>query len=177
MQKHITLKNIITELIKNVKKQDYLVYFRKLSILEISSNKVTFGVASGFMKDNLKAKFEKQILEATQSELVSISQIEFLVDREIDNPANTNVVDCTVLYKEATKASKSKKTTYVSPVETVLNKGKTINERYSLKNYIVGGDNQLAYSACEAVSRNPGNAYNPLYIYGDVGLGKTHLLQ
>lgn len=41
----------------------------------------------------------------------------------------------------------------------------------------MGADNQLAYSACEAVTKNPGKSYNPLYIYGDVGLGKTHLLQ
>ena len=177
MQKHITLKNIISEVIKNIKKQDYLVYFRRLSILEISSTRVVFGVASGFMKDNLEAKFYTQIFEATKTELSAIQTIEFLVDSEIDNPGNTNVVDCTLLYKDISKANKTKKTGYVSPVETVLNKGKTINERYSLKNYIVGGDNQLAYSACEAVSRNPGNAYNPLYIYGDVGLGKTHLLQ
>lgn len=177
MQKHITLKNIITHLIDNVKKQDFLVYFRKISILEISSNKVVFGVASGFMKDNLEAKFQKQVLASTQNELTDVMAISFEIDNDIDTPSNTNVVDCTVFYKETTKATKSKKATYVSPVETVLNKGKTINNRYSLKNYVVGGDNQLAYSACEAVSRNPGNAYNPLYIYGEVGLGKTHLLQ
>jgi len=45
-----------------------------------------------------------------------------------------------------------------------------MNSRYSLSNFIVGPDSQLAYSACDAVSRNPGKSYNPLYIYGDVGL-------
>jgi chromosomal replication initiator protein len=54
---------------------------------------------------------------------------------------------------------------------------KSVNSRYSLSNFIVWPDSQLAYSACEAVSKNPWKSYNPLYIYGDVWLGKTHLLQ
>jgi chromosomal replication initiator protein len=52
-----------------------------------------------------------------------------------------------------------------------------VNTRYNFKNFIVWVDNQLAYSACEAVAKNPWKSYNPLYIYGEVGLGKTHLLQ
>ncbi len=52
-----------------------------------------------------------------------------------------------------------------------------INPDYAFEHFVKGNNNQLAYAAARAVAENPGNAYNPLFVYGDVGLGKTHLLQ
>ncbi|MDQ7009329.1 MAG: chromosomal replication initiator protein DnaA [Candidatus Gracilibacteria bacterium] len=175
MENIYKLKNIITNLTKEVKKQDFLVYFRKMSILEITSDTLVFGVESGFMKNNLEAKFIKELLIATQKEDSNILNIELEVDEKIDIPSNTQVIDCTKFYKEATKSIKaSKKDSASSGPNT---KRRSVNERYTLDKFIVGPDNQLAHSACEAVTKNPGKSYNPLYIYGDVGLGKTHLLQ
>lgn len=187
MEKHYKLKNIVTNLIDEVKKQDFLVYFRKISVVEITEKKLVLGVVSTFMKDNLQAKFYSKILEAVQKEIDTITEIEFIVDQEIDNPSNTAVVDCTAFYKTASKTKKGGVST-VSNLSTTKQsqsqkaqaqsqRNSLINQRYNLKNFVVGADNQLAYSACEAVCRNPGKSYNPLYIYGDVGLGKTHLLQ
>lgn len=175
MQKSFMLQNIVSNIIERIKKQDFLVYFRKLSIIEISEKKVIFWVVSWFMKDNLEAKFYKEILEATKSENENISEIEFKVDLNIDNPSNKDVIDCSTFYKDYNKSKKSTKTSNAWKIE--LKTTKTVNQRYSLSNFIVGSDSQLAYSACEAVCRNPGKSYNPLYIYWDVWLGKTHLLQ
>ena len=52
-----------------------------------------------------------------------------------------------------------------------------LNERYTFENFIVGSGNELAYAACQAIADNPGNKYNPLFLYGGVGIGKTHLIQ
>ncbi|MDD3646206.1 MAG: chromosomal replication initiator protein DnaA [Candidatus Gracilibacteria bacterium] len=176
MEKHYKLKNILLNLISDIKKQDFLVYFRKISIIDETENKVIFGTVSSFMKDNLQAKFYDCILKSTKQEIPTIEKIDFIVDDNIDNPSNINVIDCTKLYKDSSKKS-SKKETINNDLGHSVTQKKSVNERYSLKNFIVGSDNQLAYSACEAVTRNPGKSYNPLYIYGDVGLGKTHLLQ
>jgi len=175
MENIYKLKNIITNLAKEVKKQDFLVYFRKMSILEIVDNKIIFGVESGFMKNNLEAKFLKEILLASQKEDSDIVDVELAIDDNIDVPSNTQVVDCTKYYKEATKTSKTTKKENSSSWPNT--KRRSVNERYTLDKFVVWPDSQLAHSACEAVTQNPGKSYNPLYIYGDVGLGKTHLLQ
>lgn len=184
MQKYYKLQNILNIIINDIKKQDFLVYFRKMSIVEITPEKVTFWVLSDFMKDNLRAKFFDVIKNATIQEFETITDIEFVVDQNIDNPSNPDVIDCATFYKDFTKKSKSK-----SSSENKTQNDKTesqtesdykkwpVNERYTMDNFIVWSSNQLAYSACEAVVRNPGKSYNPLYIYGEVWLGKTHLLQ
>jgi len=175
MQKNYKLQNIVSNIIERVKKQDFLVYFRKISIIEINDEKIVFWVISWFMKDNLEAKFYNQVFESAQAENPNIKTIEFQVDYDIDNPSNANVIDCGNYFKESskTKSKKAKETSSESKITTQ----KSVNDRYTLKNFIVGSDSQLAYSACDAVCRNPGKSYNPLYIYGDVWLGKTHLLQ
>ena len=176
MEKHYKLKNIIINLIENIKKQDFLVYFRRISILEITDTKIIFWVVSAFMKDNIEAKFYDEILKASKIEHQTIEKIEFKVDINIDNPSNKDVIDCTNLYKENSKNKKNKESTdFISTdINLGANKG---NDRYNFQNFIVWSDNQLAFSACEAVCKNPWKSYNPLYIYWDVWLWKTHLLQ
>jgi len=178
MQKQYQLKNIVINIIDTIKKQDFLVYFRKISILEITEKEIVFWVVSSFMKDNLEAKFYNVVLAAAKLENREIEKIIFKVDNNIDNPSNTDVIDCSNFLKEISKSKKSKNSINLNnTIDHKVVSSKTATERYNLTNFVVGTDNQLAFSACEAVCRNPGKAYNPLYIYGDVWLGKTHLLR
>lgn len=182
MEKLNSLKNILNIILKDIKKQDFLVYFRKISIVAITPQKVTFGAVSSFMKENLEAKFFNIIKNATLEEFPEILDIEFIVDKNIENPSNHDVIDCTTYFKEFSKKPKktnqsNTQTTYKSDTISTYEEKSQVNERYTLDNFIVWPSNQLPFSACEAVVRNPGKSYNPLYIYGEVGLGKTHLLQ
>ena len=178
MEKQYKLKNIVINIIGKLKKQDFLVYFRKISILDISDKEIVFWVVSSFMKDNLEAKFKDIVLESAKLENKNLENVVFKIDDNIDNPSNTDVIDCSFFYKEAFKTKKSRNNIENWNIENQkISCNKSINDRYNLTNFIVWSDNQLAYSACEAVCRNPWKSYNPLYIYWDVWLGKTHLLR
>lgn len=175
MDKYYKLKSILLTLGQDLKKQDFLVYFRKISILDITSSRITFWVVSNFMKDNLEAKFDSQIRKAVDVEFPWMEDIKFKVDKDIDNPSNTNVIDCMDFYKK--NVGKNSKPSNSEQDIVHKEKNKTINNRYTLEKFIVWSDNQLAYSAAEAVIKNPWKAYSPLYVYWEVGLWKTHLLQ
>ncbi len=169
-----SLRSIVRTLAQSIRKQDFLTYFKKISFLGEIEGVVILGVVSAFMRDNLTHKFSAEVLAAVQAEFPETKGIEFQVDKNIDNPSHTLVIDCIKEYKDLTK--KTKEEAIVEEEVDGIN-ARVISEKYSLDNFIVGPSNQLAFAACEAVARKPGSAYNPLYIYGDVGLGKTHLLQ
>lgn len=168
------LKNVIKELVEKVRKTDFLTYFKKLSIITIDENTVVFWVISSFAKDNISHKFYSDIKNIVVEIIPTIKAIDFIVDSNIDNPSNYKSIDCLKEYKELTNKKKKEEVEESNSLD--WNEIKTINEKYKFENFIVGPSNQLPVSACEAVSRKPWSAYNPLFIYGNVWLGKTHLL-
>jgi hypothetical protein len=142
MKNFYHLRNILKEITQNIKKQDFLVYFKKMTILETTQTRVVFGVISDFMKGNLTAKFYDEIFEATKIEFPLLEEVIFDVDDNIENPSNSQVVDCLAFYKELTKAKKKtkKQENKASILETkysVGNQKKATKSRYTLQNFIV----------------------------------------
>ncbi|HRQ87093.1 MAG TPA: chromosomal replication initiator protein DnaA, partial [Candidatus Saccharibacteria bacterium] len=83
--------------------------------------------------------------------------------------------DQIVLQASRSSTQESPSSTITSSLTHTYRQG--INERYTFENFIVGSGNELAYAACQAIAQNPGSKYNPLFLYGGVGIGKTHLIQ
>lgn len=137
MEKYYKLQNILEELLKNIKRQDFLTFFRKMSILEISDEKIVFGCFSGFMKGNLEAKLYDVIFEATKKEFKNIKEIEFEVDNNIENPSNKDVIDCTIFIKNFGKQSSLVKKTFDKKIESLITKKADKNLRYTLDNFVV----------------------------------------
>ena len=158
-----------------IRKQDFLTYFKKFSLISVSENGVVLGVVSSFHKDNLSKKFYDEIKSAIIQVIPEIEVVDFVVDEQIDVKGASEVIDCRMLLKESEKQTKKEQVEWVEIVEGI--NSRLVNDRYRLDNFIIGPGTQLAHAACEAVARKPGSSYNPLYLYGNVGLGKTHLLQ
>ncbi len=169
------LEQAIAILSVNVRKQDFLTYFKKFSLLKVENNTVTLGVVSGFHRDNLTKKFYDEIKNAIISVDPSIEAIDIVVDEAIETKDVSQVIDCRNTLKDSEKVTKKQQVEGVEIVEGI--NSRLINDRYRLDNFIVGPGTQLAHAAADAVARKPGSSYNPLYLYGNVGLGKTHLLQ
>ena len=77
---------------------------------------------------------------------------------------------------QASKSAVSVAEEVISESETMQSEEPLINPNYTFDNFVIGSSNKLAHAACSAVANSPARAYNPLFIYGESGLGKTHLL-
>lgn len=169
------LESAVRAMSWTIRKQDFLTYFKKFSLIAGTDTSVTLGVVSSFHKDNLSKKFYDEIKSAITFIMPSIEAIDFEVDERIDVRPETEVIDCRLVHKNQEKQTKKEQVEGVQIVEWV--NSRLVNDRYQLANFIIGPSTQLAHAACDAVARKPGASYNPLYLYGNVGLGKTHLLQ
>ena len=177
MTEILLLKDLVRELVARVRKQDFLTYFKRLTIVRHDEKTLVLGMISAFIRDNVNHKFKDEIFAAARACIPTLETVEVVVDGNIDNRMlQPHTIDCHAEYKELTS---KKKHTNEAPGFTTVDgmTTRTISEKYRFDNFIVGPSNQLAHAAAEAVARRPGTMYNPLYIYGDVGLGKTHLLQ
>lgn len=143
--------------------------------MSTTEDSITLGVVSSFHRDNLLKKFYDEIKEAVEKINPAITSLDIVVDDEMDRKWEDLVVDCRNTLKESEKTTKKQQVEWVEIVEGL--NSRLTSDRYKLDNFIVGPSTQLAHAACEAVARRPGSSYNPLYLYGNVGLGKTHLLQ
>lgn len=151
-----------------ISKASFVTWFKSTSILSHENKKVVIGVPNGFTQEWLKNKYHKEILRALKNIVGEIEEVEYYIGQK-----NT--------IHPQRPASAPAATPTTSPNFSVPTTSKDysapLNREYTFENYIVGPNNELAYAACQAVSKDPGKNYNPLFIYGGVGLGKTHLLQ
>jgi chromosomal replication initiator protein len=141
-------------------KANFTTWFKNTSIIEKGEAGIVIGVPNGFTKEWLQNKYHQDILKALKTIAPEIKEVKYqIVSSAFTQPAPIQ----------------TKEMVRVAPKKTVENQ--TLNPKYTFTTFIVGSNNQLAHAASLAVSKKPGSAYNPLFIYGGVGLGKTHLMQ
>jgi len=121
---------------------------------ECDHQSIALMVPSRFFLDGLKERYESMILTSIQDKYGANAELRFEV-----NPALSEAVSAK---PKANGPSKSNVEGYLDP-------------RFTFENFVVGSSNEFCHAACRAVAEKPGKAYNPLYLYGGVGLGKTHL--
>lgn len=159
MDKQQIWEAALGELELSLSKANFTTWFKNTSILEYDSKKVLLAVPNAFTKEWLKNKYEQHIIDALRNVLGGIEKVEY----EVKFPLEIKEVKLDI--EEKPEETEEAPTNY------------SLNPKYTFENFIIGSSNKLAHAACLGVAKSPGKKYNPLFIHGGVGLGKTHLIQ
>lgn len=162
-------RHVLSEIELNVSRASFNTWFQHTGIHSKEDGIVTVSVPNSFAKEWLENKFNKFILRSLRGVSSDVKDIKFLIA-----PAGS--------HSPVLKFKKEKHDKESIPQENKLefsetDKDTNLNHKYTFDDFVVGSSNELAHAAAIAVTKNIGTAYNPLFIYGGVGLGKTHLLQ
>jgi len=153
---------------------NYLTWFKNTQLLKHDNDKVIVGVPNVFIKQQLEKKYNELVTQTLRKNGVDAPVVEYKIQSVVrrNEPEETITLPTT-----ATPA----RPTLQSPARTASSLTRDyrqgLNERYTFESFVVGSGNELAYAACQAIAVTPGTKYNPLFLYGGVGIGKTHLIQ
>ncbi|NCU41573.1 MAG: chromosomal replication initiator protein DnaA [Candidatus Moranbacteria bacterium] len=163
----------------SVSKAQFGTWFKGTKIISLKDSSLCIQVSNGFAKEWLENKYNLIILQAFNNLGYPIKEIHCEIgDTSIKQSPHppltikTSPETKTPVFQNTFNENAQKKSFYNIPSYE-----SNINPRYTFDNFIVGSHNELARAACLAVCEDLGNIYNPLFLYGGVGLGKTHLLQ
>ena len=173
---HALWQSVLGEIELSISHAAFTTWFKNTELIDNSNNVVTIAVPNIFAKRQFEVKFNDQIRAVLEKNGITPERIAYTVkttgkktvSREITTSRETSV-------EELLAPAPSSQQRQSSSSQTMNGGG--LNPRYTFSNFIVGSSNDLAYTACQAVAANPGTKYNPLFLYGGVGLGKTHLMQ
>ncbi|MBU4421880.1 chromosomal replication initiator protein DnaA [Candidatus Parcubacteria bacterium] len=161
-------QSALGELELTLSKANFTTWFKNTSISSFEKNNIIIAVPNAFTKSWLEQKYNEEIKKTLQK-LTGQPLLGLIYKVEPRYSLNTNIV----IIKDS----------QINPSDTVVPEQKRdrlnkfgLNPKYIFDTFIVGKSNELAHAACQAVAARPGKAYNPLFLYGGVGLGKTHLL-
>jgi chromosomal replication initiator protein len=164
---------IIKDLVPDINRANVITWFKNTAILSVEDGTMTIGLPLPVFLNWHAQNYADLILKTAQKHDSKITQIAYEVDITLTD-TDSRVIDLLKYFpeKESRKLPNKREVKLAGGVVS-----KMLNPRYSMENFTVAPENRLAQAAAATVAKHPGENYNPLFIYGGVGLGKTHLLQ
>lgn len=155
----------LSEIETTLSKPSFSTWFGHTTIVKQESGVVVVGVPNEFVKNWLLSKYHKMILKTLTTNAPHVRNVEYIVSKHEVQADETKKIQTSPLVNEL-------------PLQDLyINKEDNLNPRYIFDSFIVGSFNELAYAASQAIIQRPGLNYNPFFVYGGTGLGKTHLIQ
>jgi chromosomal replication initiator protein len=158
---------------------NFETWLRDTQLVDVDEQRFRIAVPNGFAKDWLESRY-RSLISQTLARIVGYSvQVEFVIGTTTGDGGPAALDDATSAPATNGHAARdgSRQQVRLEPTRVGGEGGTTyINPRYTFANFIVGSANRLAHAASLSVAERPGHAYNPLFLYGGVGLGKTHLM-
>ena len=146
---------VLKQMSEEISSVSFETWIKPVTPVSIDGNDMVLSVKSSLSKNMLMTKFRSMIESCLELAAGTSLTLNVVVEEEGKNSNDRN---------------------NESEADPITRKSE-LNPRYSFENFVVGGNNNLAYGAALAVAETPGQKYNPLFLYGGSGLGKTHLLQ
>ena len=153
---------VLTILQGNINKQSFDMWLKDTTPLSIDNGILRVQVIDDVTRMHISEKYSRMIEMALEDITGKTYSCEFVIDKGSEGDRSAN--ESPVIVKRQSSYS-------VESVKSIL------NPRYTFENFVVGPTNQLAHAAADSVAHAPATQYNPLFIYGGAGLGKTHLMQ
>jgi len=166
---------VLGEIELSVSRGTFVTWFKKTRLLRHKDNVLTIGVPNIFVKNQLERKYNQLIVDMLAKNGVTPDRVEFKIDSGVSQTHKKLDDEPVILTNGSSGSSETARPTRSSTLTHTYRQG--LNEKYTFETFIVGSGNELAYAACQAISQNVGTKYNPLFLYGGVGIGKTHLIQ
>ncbi len=158
-------KSCLVAIESSLSKANFSTWFKNTSIVKEDTGIIYIGVPNEFVRDWLQNKYHKLITKTLADEYEGMRAVEYTISKMEPEKQEIPTNNEAFANKELPL-----KDLYINPEDN-------LNPRYHFNSFIVGTFNELAYAASQAIIDSPGTKYNPFFIYGDTGLGKTHLIQ
>src|SRR3990167_599912 len=162
-------KAVLGEMELSLSRANFITWFKNTSVISKDKVAVTVSVPNGFIKEWLENKFNKKILQSIRNLSPEIREVKYSIGKPKPELIKQDISKI-ILDKEFEATSEA-------PLDADIDKNTNLNRKYSFDSFVIGSNNELAHAAFLAVTKSLGKLYNPLFLYGGVGLGKTHLLQ
>ena len=153
-------QSVLAQLQMEMPRASFDTWVRDSRPLAYDNGLITVGVRNAYARDWLESRLQTNVSKLLIDILNSNVSVKFVVSQTDENASST----------DPEPAASSIEITPPEPKPRHV----TLNPRYTFDTYVVGSGNRLAHAACQAVAEKPARAYNPLFLYGGVGLGKTH---
>ena len=158
-------ENTLTNIELSISPASFKMWFGETHIVRIDGGVVYVGVPNQLTKEWLSEKFGKLILKTVRGFVDTVRSVEYTVSKQEPKRAPEKV------------APQHEQSSELPLADYYVNRSDNLNPRYTFDTFVIGPFNEIAHAAAFAVAKSPGIAYNPLFIYGQTGRGKTHLVQ
>jgi len=159
---------VLSDIEPQISKANFVTWFKSTYISSKKEGVVSIAVPNAFSKEWLENKYNKYILKSLRETSGDIRGVKYIIENKKPAPVASQ--------QTTTQNQQSVSDAQLYFEELEIDKETNLNPKYTFDNFVVGPSNELAHAAALSVSKKPGVLYNPLFIYGGVGLGKTHLL-
>lgn len=175
MNNHELWSRALSEIELSVSRANFVTWFKDTHIIDQKDGTIIVGVPNGFSKEWLENKYHKFILKSVRNLIPEVRAVSYNI--VAPNDRSLSETDHQSQKNKPKKDFMAQADEQMEFKEFSIDPRTNLNPKYTFDTFIVGSFNELAHAAALAITKNLGKVYNPLFIYGGVGLGKTHLLQ